>query len=155
MDVLALLTFHVHVRIGSDLSLGDLWQLSHNVECESSELLNINAFASAQRVVQVSDQGSPDDLHLQWILSGYTLNSLISDSPASYFKAKLHKYKSILEGVLTWDLGSRGCWLATVLSVGKLCLPGYVLGFLRMLKEKENSYDLSLKESKAKCNDSI
>ena len=67
MDVLALLTIHVHVRIGSDLSLGDLWKFRHNVECESAELLNVNAFASAKRVVQVRDQGSPDDLHLHRI----------------------------------------------------------------------------------------
>ena len=65
MNVLAFLTLVVHVRISSDLPLGDLWKLRHNVECESAELLNVNTFASAKRVVQVRDQGSPDDLHLQ------------------------------------------------------------------------------------------
>ena len=65
MNVLAFLTLHVHVRISSDLPLGDLWKLRHIVECESAELLNVNTFARAKRVVQVRDQGSPDDLHLQ------------------------------------------------------------------------------------------
>lgn len=77
VDVLALLTIHVHVRIGSDLSLRDLWKFRHNVECESAELLNVNAFARAKRVVQVRDQGSPDDLHLRFGFKGL----LTRDSP--------------------------------------------------------------------------
>ena len=64
MDVFAFLSFCVHVGVGSDLALRDLRQLSNDIEAECTELLDVDTLASTQRVVQVGDQGPPDDLHL-------------------------------------------------------------------------------------------
>ena len=42
----------------------DLWQFRLNVECETAEILDIDAPTSAQVIVEICDESSPNDLHL-------------------------------------------------------------------------------------------
>ena len=65
MDVLALTTIGSHVRFGCDLSASNLGKFSRDVEGEGTELLHVDAFALAEVLVEVGDEGPPDDLHLR------------------------------------------------------------------------------------------
>ena len=65
MGVLAGGTLRVHIGVSRDLASGNLWQLSLDVEGEGTKLLDIDTLASTELVVQVGDEGPPDDLHLR------------------------------------------------------------------------------------------
>ena len=65
VNVLALAALSCHVRGGCDLALRDPWQVRHDVKSESTEFLHVDALALAEVLVQISDEGPPDDLHLQ------------------------------------------------------------------------------------------
>ena len=65
MDVLAIASVLGHVGLGGDLAASNARKISRNVEGESAEFLHVHTAALAKVIVQVSDQGSPDDLHLQ------------------------------------------------------------------------------------------
>ncbi len=45
MNVFALRLLRAKVGVGIDSALGNLWQLSFNVECESAKFTNVDAFA--------------------------------------------------------------------------------------------------------------
>ena len=65
MDVLAVASVLVHVGVGSDLAARNAREVSRNIEGKSAEFLHVHTAALAKVIVQVSDQGPPDDLHLQ------------------------------------------------------------------------------------------
>jgi len=71
VDVLSLLSLSEDINLWANLSLSNLWELSLNVECKSSELFNIDTSTSSNIVIQVLDQGFPDNDHLgfwlQWL----------------------------------------------------------------------------------------
>lgn len=52
--------------------VGDLWQLSLDVEGESTESLYVNTSSSAELLIQVCNETSPDNKHLgfglKWLL---------------------------------------------------------------------------------------
>ena len=64
VDMLAFGTLSSHVRVSSDLTLSNAWKVSINIKGESTEFLHVDALALAKVVVQVSNEGSPDDLQL-------------------------------------------------------------------------------------------
>ena len=56
----AALEVNTHV----DLSLGNLGQLSINVEGKCTKFTNVDGVALAKSVIEVGDESSPDDKHL-------------------------------------------------------------------------------------------
>ena len=66
VDVLALHTLGSNVSAGINHTLGDVGQVSLNVESEGAELADVHALTSAEVVVEVGHEGAPDDEHLQW-----------------------------------------------------------------------------------------
>jgi len=108
--VLSLHSLGVNIVSKVNPAIADLGKLSVDIESKGSEFADVDRVAAAEGVVQVGNETSPNDQHLTAETN------------------KLHW------GKLTWDLASRGFWLALVLSVGVLCLPGYLSPFLRILK---------------------
>ena len=53
-----------HIGVGGDLATRDVWQVGLDVESEGTKLLHVYALASAEVVIEVGDEGPPDDLHL-------------------------------------------------------------------------------------------
>ena len=64
VNVLALSTLLSQVRVGCDLATGDARKVCLNIKGEGTELLHVYTLALTQVVVQVGNQGSPDDLQL-------------------------------------------------------------------------------------------
>ena len=65
VDVLAIVALLCHVGVGGDLAASDARKVRHNIKSEGTELLHVHTLALTQVVVQVGNQGSPDDLQLQ------------------------------------------------------------------------------------------
>ena len=65
MDVFTDGTIIIHVGVGRDVSTINLGQLSRNIEGKCAKLLDVDAPACTQIVVQVGHESSPDQLHLQ------------------------------------------------------------------------------------------
>jgi len=63
--VLAGCALSAHVGVSGDLATRDVWQVGLDVESKCTELLHVHTLASAEVVIEVSDEGSPDDLHLR------------------------------------------------------------------------------------------
>lgn len=63
--MLALSTLGINIHVYADLALTDLWQLSVDVVGEGTKVLDVNRVAASECVIQISDETSPDDKHLQ------------------------------------------------------------------------------------------
>ena len=109
VNVLSLRSLRINIVGKADRAGGDLGQLGIDVESKSAELADVHRVAAAEGVVQVGNEASPDNQHLPAEIKSYTIK------------------------MLTCDLASRGFWFALVLSVGVLCLPGYLSPFFRIL----------------------
>ena len=57
-------TVLIQTWLRGDLSTGDSGELRLDIKGKGTEFLDVDTLASAQVVVQVSDERSPDQLHL-------------------------------------------------------------------------------------------
>jgi hypothetical protein len=64
VNVLALGTLTADIDVRVNIAAGDLGQLCFNVESKGTEATDVDGLALAEVVVEVSDEGFPDDKHL-------------------------------------------------------------------------------------------
>ena len=71
MNMLSLLSLSEDIDLRANGSLSDLWQLGLDVECEATELLDVHGSSGSDVLVDVFDEGLPDDhvlgLWLKWL----------------------------------------------------------------------------------------
>lgn len=62
--MLALSSLGLVINICADSSAADLWQFSVDVKGESTELADVDGVTTAESLVKVGDETTPDDQHL-------------------------------------------------------------------------------------------
>lgn len=75
--MLALSSLGLVINICADSSAADLWQFSVDVKGESTELADVDGVTTAESLVKVGDETTPDDQHLYMRVTQHLYQDLL------------------------------------------------------------------------------